>query len=228
MTGDIRSILDRLNALEGKITPPSVDKGLNPQQKSVNQLPALFKPKEISVLGTKKDPTHPMHKELVGDSVEPKGNALEEAMVEIEEDMLSKVKRDLTTYLDQLEKSVKVDRDLKDKAVDAIEKKQAEESDQEVAEDPTTQDLTVDAPAAPVENPVLPEAAKIIALEDGTVFEVHGNEVEGFEIRHGERTLPTRFPKLDHAQMAVDLFRSRKAKQAPVVTGGVQDYIDEA
>jgi hypothetical protein len=48
-------------------------------------------------------------------------------MAEIEEDMLSKVKKDLTQYLDRLEKKVAVSRDLKDKAVDAVRKGKAEE-----------------------------------------------------------------------------------------------------
>jgi hypothetical protein len=70
---------------------------------------------------------------MVGDSVEPKRTALEEAMAEIEEDMLSKVKKDLTQYLDKLEKKVRVDRDLKDKAQDAVQKGQAEEEIEEFA-----------------------------------------------------------------------------------------------
>jgi hypothetical protein len=132
MSNDIRSILEKLaNIEEARLTPVSVKHGLNQQQKSVNQLPALFKPQGIKALGAKKDPTHPMHKELVGDSVEPKASALEEAMQEVEEDMLSKVKRDLTTYLDKLERKVQVDRDLKDKAKDAVERGEAEEDIEE-------------------------------------------------------------------------------------------------
>ena len=131
MSSDIRSILERLAAVEGKLTPTGVKHGLNSQQKSVNQLPALFKPHGIRVLGFKTDPQHPMHGELVGDSVEPDKTALEEAMQEVEEDMLSKVKKDLTQYLDQLEKKVRIDRELKDKAKDAIEKHTAEEEIEE-------------------------------------------------------------------------------------------------
>ena len=78
-SSDIRSILDRLATVEGKLTPVGVKHGLNPQQKSVNQLPALFKPHGIRALGNKTDPQHPMHGELVGDSVEPDKTALEEA-----------------------------------------------------------------------------------------------------------------------------------------------------
>ena len=70
MSNDIRDIVERLAMLEGRITPTTVKHGLNPQQKSVKQLPALFKPKHISVLTAKTDPEHPMHDYMVGDSIE--------------------------------------------------------------------------------------------------------------------------------------------------------------
>ena len=124
MSNDIRSILDRLATVEGR---------LSPAQQKVPQLPALFKPRHIRALGSKTDPAHPMDGYMVGDSVEPRRTALEEAMAEIEEDMISKVKKDLTTYLDKLEKKVSISRDLKDKAVDAVEKGRAEEDLDEFA-----------------------------------------------------------------------------------------------
>jgi hypothetical protein len=119
MSDDIRSILDRLATVEGR---------LSPAQQKVPQLPALFKPRHIRALGSKTDPAHPMDGYMVGDSVEPTKTALEEAMAEIEEDMISKVKKDLTQYLDRLEKKVSISRDLKDKAVDAVKKGKAEET----------------------------------------------------------------------------------------------------
>jgi len=70
---------------------------------------------------------------MVGDSVEPRRTALEEAMAEIEEDMISKVKKDLTQYLDRLEQKVAVSRDLKNKAKDAVERGRAEEDLDEFA-----------------------------------------------------------------------------------------------
>ena len=118
MSNDIRSILDRLATVEGR---------LSPAQQRVPQLPALFKPQHIRALGSKTDPAHPMDGYMVGDSAEPRRTALEEAMAEIEEDMLSKVKKDLTHYLDRLEKKVSISRDLKDKAKDAVQKRQPEE-----------------------------------------------------------------------------------------------------
>ena len=249
MSSDIRSILQRIVAIEeGKVTPApgTVKSGLNAQQKSVPQLPALFKPKGISVLGAKTDPEHPMKGYAVGadESVESKKSALEEAMANIEEDMLSKVKADLNTYLDRLEKKIhddgkrdkdtttdldrlekktRIDRDLIDKAVSAVDKGQAE-SEEELEEDPT-EDASDDiaAPATPVTNPVLPEAAVMtMEMDDGSMLECYGNERDGFEIRRGTNKLPTRFPKLDHARMAMDLYKLRRGKE-----DRGQDYIEE-
>jgi len=228
MSSDIRDILERLAVVESNTSPVSTKKDLTKQQKSVPQLPALFKPKSISVLGAKTDPDHPMKGYAVGadESVEPQGNTLAETMADIEEDMISKVKKDLTHYLDKLEQKVKVDRDLKDKAVDAVERGAAEEfeeeldeNDYELTEPETVHDVedTIDAAAAQPQQPV-----KTVAMEDGTMFEIHGDDSQGFEVRFGPRRLPTRFPKADHAEMAIDLFRARRR-----ANDQNQDYIEE-
>jgi hypothetical protein len=227
MSSDIRSILERLAAVEGKLTPTGVKHGLNPQQKSVNQLPALFKPHGIRALGSKTDPQHPMHGELVGDSVEPAKTALEEAMQEVEEDMLSKVKKDLTQYLDQLEKKVRVDRELKDKAKDAIEKHTAEEeieeNDYELT-DPSTVHGIENNIDTQLGNPQQP--TKVMELDDGAVFEIHGDDGIGYEIRHRGRSLPSRFRTSDEAGIAVDLFRAHRQRNRPAQDLS-QDYIEE-
>ena len=84
MSNDIRDIIERLAILEGRVTPTTVKSGLNPQQQSVPQLPALFKPKHISVLGAKKDPEHPMHDYAVGasESEESEEDVLEELLAD--------------------------------------------------------------------------------------------------------------------------------------------------
>jgi len=226
-SSDIRSILDRLATVEGKLTPVGVKHGLNPQQKSVNQLPALFKPRGIRALGNKTDPQHPMHKELVGDSVEPDKTALEEAMQEVEEDMVSKVKKDLTQYLDKLEQKVKIDRELKDKAKDAVEKHTAEEEieedDYELTDPGTVHDVVskIDTAAAQPQQPI-----KVMELDDGAVFEIHGDDSAGYEIRHRGRSLPSRFRTSDEAGIAVDLFRAHKQRNRPEQDLN-QDYIEE-
>jgi hypothetical protein len=232
-SSDIRSILERLSVVEGKTTPVSVDQGLNAQQKSVPQLPALFKPKNASpALTAKKDPAHPMSGYMVGDSIEHKGKALAETMQEIEEDMLGKVKRDFIDYLERLQDANKTDKDLEDKAkkeiqdanpakpgiqthAEEIDEEPFDPMDSEVAHDIEQKDLSqLDAAEQPV---------KTVAMEDGVVLEIHGNEAHGFEVRHRGRSLPTRFSNLDHADMAVRLFQKRKKNNQDLS----QDYIQE-
>jgi hypothetical protein len=238
MSNDIRSILDRLATVEGKLTPVSVKHGLNSQQKKAGQLPALFQPKDISPTLTKKPyQKHPMDGKLVGDSVEPRRTALEEAMAEIEEDMLSKVKRDLTTYLDKLEKKVRVDRDLKDKAQDAVERGDVEEeidSDPAAMQGPSDPGDTevahnieldvADRLNAP-QKPQAPQAT--FEMADGSCLECWGDDDTGYEIRHGEKTLPSRFKNLDDAGMAVKLYQARRQRQQRPEQDLSQDYIEE-
>jgi hypothetical protein len=242
MSNDIRSILDRLATVESKTTPVAVKSGLNAQQRGVPQLPALFKPRDISpVLKSKKDPQHPMKGEFVGDSVEPARNALEEAMQAVEEDMLGKVKRDFVDYLERLEDKNKIDKALVHKA------KQELDIEDPIEEDPTQSEPAGVAPPAPAQDPVLPEGdiedselahdvdqtvmsqavaaeqpVKTVAMEDGAVLEIYGDQGRGFEVRHGGRSLPTRFPNIDHADMAVKLFQRRR-KKADLN----QDYLEE-
>ena len=226
MSKDIKNILERMAALEAKITPamPRVP-GLNTQQKSADQLPALFKPKNASpVLGSKTDPKNPLRGKLVGDSVEPRAPSLAETMQEIEEDMLGKVKRDFVDYLERLEDRNKIDKDLVSKA-----KKElgiVSKAD-EAAEDPESfQDTEVahDIDQTAMSQAVAPEQpVKTVAMEDGAVLEIYGDEGRGFEIRRGSRSMATRFPNIDHADMAVRLFQQRRRKQDLA-----QDYIDEA
>ena len=224
MSSDIRSILEKFAALEeGATTPTYVKKGLNKQQKSVPQLPALFKPKSASPALTGKDyPKHPMKGYMVGsnESVEPQ-NSLEEAMQEVEEDMISKVRADLNSYLDrlsdkmagddgykerkhqhidQLSDKQQIDHDLMNKAVSAVEKGEVE--DEQMSE--------------PVET---------IAMEDGSLMEIH-QDAKGYVIRRLGKELPTKFPALDHARMAVQLFKNR-AQHHPEDQDIDQDYIEE-
>jgi hypothetical protein len=216
---DIYRILARLD---------TISEGIDRDQAKVKQLPALFKPKSASPALAGKYPTkNATRGYMVGEEEEK--TDLAEAMAEIEEDMLSKVKKDLTNYLDMLEKKVRVDRDLRDKAVDAIEKGQAEEDDavdvEPVGEDPTTQDMETEPPPMPQQDPITAEsfAVKTVTMEDGAMLEIHGDVGRGFEIRRSGRTMPSRFRNLDEAEMAIELFRNRRKKQ-----NLDQDYLDEA
>ena len=206
MSHDIRDILERLD----KVGTPK-------------QLPALFRPRDASpALDGPYDVDNVTRGYLVGEEDEAEKNALEEAMTEIEEDMLSRVKKDLTQYLDKLEKKMEIDRDLRDKAVAAVEKGQAEED--AVAEDPTAQDSEVTLPEPPLEDPTLPESApvKTYTLEDGSNLDCYGDIRRGFEIRRGARSLPSRFRSLDEADMAVRLWQAKKRD-----TNTDKDYMEE-
>ena len=328
MSNDIKNILERLAAVEGKLTPTGGRHGLNSQQREVPQLPALFKPKHIRALGSRTDPAHPMDGYMVGDSVQSRGNALEEAIAVIEEDMVSKVKKNLTQYLDHLEKKGHVSNELKNKALDAIERGEVEEDEEsplpqtpgewaaglasgaagyKLLSNPIVQrampvagavyqgadafnranlgdrvgsaislagaGLSVDPITSPLawgamgvqaardkyktgeffpsdeklrdtygrsvmEPPIAPanqrptantkqpwdhKPVKTYAMEDGTCLECYGDDQTGYEIRNGENVLPTRFPNVDHADMAVKIFQKRReANQSQN-----QDYLEE-
>ena len=245
MSDPIYKIIERLALIEGKTTPVSVRHGLNAQQKSVPQLPALFKPTDISTTLTKKPyQKHPMDGYMVGDSVEPRKPSLEEAMQEVEEDMVSKVKQNFADYLEKLERQNHLDRHLVNKAKHDLEIGDDKEVDEDEVDENATWDqdvqpigdpadtevahgvedhiaASVAAPAAPM-SAVSESPAKTYTLEDGTCLECWGNDESGYEVRHGERSLPTRFPRIDHADMAVKLFQKRRQKQDLS-----QDYIEE-
>jgi hypothetical protein len=233
MTDPIYGIIQRLALIEGKTTPVSVRHGLNKQQQGVPQLPALFKPNNISTTLTKKPyQAHPMDGYMVGE------NSLAEAMQEVEEDMVSRVKGQFADYLEKLEKENKLDSHLVNKAkhdLDIGDDKEVDENatwDQDVQPigDPADTEVAhgvEDHIAAAVAAPAEPMAeygapARTYTLEDGTCLEAYGNDESGYEVRHGERRLPTRFPRIDHADMAVKLFQRRRQRQDLS-----QDYIEE-
>jgi hypothetical protein len=205
---DIYSIVDRLRMLEEGLTPTNVKHGLNPQQKSVNQLSATFKPKTVAVLTAKKDPKNPMAGKLVGGCEESK--ELEEAITS--EDVLDKVKKSFTDFVKKVEDEIS-DSDLKDKKredgdLQAKDKRDRDLSPKQVAENDTN---------LPESKPV-----KTVTNECG-LWEMHGDEQTGFEIRHGNRQLPTRFKTLEEAKLALDMFNARRRRHDEAA-----DYIDEA
>ncbi len=234
MSDPIYDIIKRLSLVEGKTTPVNVKHGLNKQQQGVPQLPALLKPKNISpTLSKKPYQAHPLDGYMVGE------NALAEAMQEVEEDMISRVKQRFTDYLEQLEqeneldhklvKKVKRELDIINDPADEMEEAATWDADvappdgakgTETSNAIATQVANVvDQPTAPLgESPV-----KVYEMDDGTCLECWGNDDSGYEVRNGERSLPTRFPRIDHADMAVKLFQKRR--QAAQQDN--QDYIEE-
>ena len=229
MNHDIAKILDRLRVIESEVTPVSVRHGLNKQQKSVPQLPALFKPENISpVLGSNTQ-KKPLGKNMVGDSKEPV--ALARHMSEIDEDMLSRVKQDLGQYLDYLEAKKDDDIDNKKKRLmrQAAQKVQdrnpARAGNQDEYSETEEPMLSGTAQMSPVSVGESDQPVKVMQLEDGSCLECYGNDDRGFEIRLGGRVLPSRFRTLDEAEMAVEMFRAhrRSLPQDPS-----DDYLEEA
>ena len=228
MNDDIAKILDRLRMIESDTTPVSVKHGLNKQQKSVPQLPALFKPDNISPVLGSNNQKKPLGKNMFGDSKEPV--ALARHMSEIDEDMLSRVKQDLGQYLDYLE--AKKDDDIKDKKKH-LERQAAKKVQDRNPDKPGTQDEYSET-----EEPMLSGTAmmspvsvgesthlKTIAMEDGTCVECWGNPDSSIEIRHGGRVLPSRFRTLDEAEMAVEMFRAHRRGLPQDLN---DDYLEEA
>lgn len=225
---DIYSIVERLRLIEANLSPTSTKKGLTPQQKSVPQLPALFKPKTQKILGGNPNAKNPMSGYMVGsdESVER-----EEAMLEADmaEDVLEKVKRSFTDFIKQAEQSI--DREVQEKKKEDtdLKKKDAKDrglkaKDQPVAEDPTEQEIPgPTVTASPKINPTYGESApvKTMTTECG-LWEMHGNERDGFEVRRDGRSLATRFKNLAQAEMALEMFLARQRKKDES-----QDYLDE-
>ena len=229
---DIYSIVEKLAILEGRLTSTSVKHGLNSQQRSVPQMPALFKPKTQKILGGDADAKNPMSGYMVGSDESAEPNK------EMVEDVLEKVKRSFTDFIKHVEDEIK-DSDIKDKKSEDTDLKKKEKKDRdlvsktvdespEMDDEEDQEDLPSDYAYQRGENPYdAPEPqiesapVKTLTNECG-LWEMHGNERDGFEVRRGGRSLPTRFKDLDEAQMAVEMFahRRRKADES-------QDYMEE-
>jgi len=201
---DIYSIVERLAILEGRITPSTVRHGLNAQQKSVPQLPALFRPKTQKILGGDPGAKNPMSGYAVG-------GCEESAMAE---DVLGKVKKSLTDYLKTLEDEIKTDTDLQDKTVGDTDLKDKKPDHRDLK----PRDIT--------------PAARVFEMATGASCEIHGTDDEGYEIRHGDRTLPTRFKDMRHAEMAVEMYNARLHARHPQLAQAQTvdadpDYLEE-
>jgi len=61
-------------------------------------------------------------------------------------------------------------------------------------------------------------------MADGKSLDCYGDDNEGYELRHGERALPSRFRSLDDAGIAVKLYQARRQAQQ---RNSNTDYIEE-
>ena len=212
---DIYSIVERLRVLE---------EGLNANQKSVNQLSATFKPKTVAVLTAKTDPKNPMAGKMVGGCEE--SEELEEAAVA--EDILEKVKKSFTDFVKEIEDIQ--DAGLKDKKKEDTDLRAKDKTDRDLIAKEESELGSALSGEIPAEQPAgepgvsMKEAApvKTVTNESG-LWEVHGDEHSGFEIRHGNRRLPTRFKNLDEAELALEMFNARQRRRDEAA-----DYIEEA
>ena len=213
---DIYTIVERLRMLE---------EGLNANQKSVNQLGATFKPKTVAVLTAKTDPKNPMAGKMVGGCEEAEEPVLE---AEMAEDILEKVKSSFKDFIKKAEKEIK-DSDLKDKKHEDSDLKAKDKQDRDLVANESELGSALSG-VIPAEQPAgepgvsIKETAavKTVTNECG-LWEMHGDETSGFEIRRAGRCLPTRFKNLDEAEMAIEMFAHRQRKY-----NEAQDYIDEA
>ena len=145
--------------------------------------------------------------------------------------MLDKVKKSLTDYLTSVADQYKDD-NISKKAKDRDLGERAKDKDlvaKEVNEDPTEElpANTDEVPTAPIQNTTYSEpganAIKTYTMEDGRVCEIHGDQATGFEIRHGNRSMPSRFKTIDEASLALEMYQARcRARNQS------NDYIDEA
>ncbi len=96
----------------------------------------------------------------------------------------------------------------------------------ELDEDPTQEDPVIQPSTPSVEDPTYSEPTptiKTVTMEDGRMCEIAGDQASGFEIRYGNRRLPSRFKDLDQAELALEMFKARCRSQNQSA-----DYIDEA
>jgi hypothetical protein len=73
-----------------------------------------------------------------------------------------------------------------------------------------------------VPDPIVAHPVKTVECWPGTLFEIHGNEADGFEIRHQGRSLPSRFRNIDDADIAIKLFKAHRDRNDPSA-----DYVEE-
>jgi hypothetical protein len=222
---DIYTIIKRLAVLEGR-PALATKKVLTPQQKSVPQMPALFKmPAQGPVLGGNPNKKAPSAGYMVGsdEGAEPSRPQSKELT---SEDSLANVKKSFADYLDSITDE-KNDADLKDRIKSDTDLKDKEKKDASivakkspVAAAKQLREKNVEPTAAPmpVSSPV-----KTVTLEDGRTCEIHGDEHKGFEIRHGGNTMKSRFKNIDHAQIALEMYLARNKQQ-----NDTSDYIEEA
>jgi len=138
--------------------------------------------------------------------------ALSEAKVE-EEKLLDKVRKSLNDYLASVDDKKK-DTDIKEKKKDDRDLGKKDKGDKDLLPKHIDEDLVPQTtpPPSPEVNPTYGggnPTSESIEIGNGRVFEIHGDKHTGFEIRHGNRALKSKFKTLDEARMAIEMFKAR-------------------
>jgi hypothetical protein len=150
-------------------------------------------------------------------------------MSEIDEDMLSRVKQDLGQYLDYLEAKKDDDIDNKKKRLvrqaaqqvqDRNPAKAGNQDEYSETEEPMLSGTAMMSPVSVGESTL----AKTFTMEDGACLECYGDDDSGFEIRLGDRVLPSRFRSMADAEMAVNMFQAHRGGRPQ---DSSDDYLEE-
>jgi hypothetical protein len=138
--------------------------------------------------------------------------------------VLEKVKSSFQVFIKLAEQSIDKELQQKKKEDTDLKSKNRKDWDLTVKATPVAEDPTQEEPAQPAMVVVSTESApvKTMTLKDGMICEIHGNERDGFEIRRGDRSLPTRFKDIAQAEMALEMFMARQQ-----LKDESQDYLDE-
>ena len=177
----------------------AVTEDIGPEQRSVKQLPALFKPPQTSPQLSGPYPgLNATRGYLVGegeeeieedeDKAEDEDEQLDEAATT--EDVLSSMKKKLGDYFQDVATAIRTDPDLKDRIPQTIDQI---------------------------------KAVKTIRTDDGKEIKITGNEDDGFRISIRNQELKTPFKNLDEAVMAAEMYCTRRREAAANA-----DYLDEA
>lgn len=220
----MHTIVEKLALLEGRIKKDEA-----PKSKSV---PALLK------------------KESMMPVIGNPGSVSESGVAE---DVLSKVKDSFTDYLKNLEDQIKQDKDLLKKKKEDLDLKKSELKDldlkikdhkqaqaaavEELEEEPNQTPAQGEAPAGS-SNPTYAQGSnntyesstpvKTVVLDEmgGSVLvEIHSDGAGNYEIRRNGRCLPTKFKTVSECEMALDLYRARRAEQNNPDSSA--DYLEE-
>lgn len=216
---------------------------LDANQRSVKQLPALFKPKNISpVLGSKSDPKNPMSGYLVGAN-----EAVETSptwYIKIDGKVVKNSNNEPFTYDDE-EAARRAAIVMKAKPFNHGKKFTLSPKSSSVAEGIASEDVISnvkklgdylqDVATSIRKDPTLinknlsgssndlSPAVKTIQTDDGHEIKIHGNEDDGFRISVKNKPMKSNFKTIDEATMACEIYCAHRKNHQNLNS----DYVEE-